>query len=81
MNAGEYIGGCEASPGPYGCLKCPLPRCRHDDPQGFINWQRREQRTQIREQDPGLTVVQVAERLGIHERTVYRRKAVARRIP
>mgnify|MGYP001570321011 CR=1 FL=1 len=78
MNAGEYIGGCEASPGPYGCLKCPLPLCRHDDPQGFINWQRRERRAQILALTQDRTVVQVAERLGIHERTIYRRKAAAK---
>ena len=26
------VEGCEVSPGPLGCLSCPLPVCRYDDP-------------------------------------------------
>ena len=27
----RYNQGCDASPGPYGCLVCPLPECTYDE--------------------------------------------------
>lgn len=63
--------GCEVSPS---CLRCPLPRCKHDDPHGV-----RQQRQQARDlerariiQAEGLTAAQAAERFGVAERTVFR---------
>ncbi|MBI3742788.1 MAG: helix-turn-helix domain-containing protein [Chloroflexi bacterium] len=63
--------GCDLSPS---CLKCPLPRCRYDDP----GWVLREQRTsrdvailQMRARQ-ALSVDELAERFGVSTRTVHR---------
>ena len=63
--------GCDLSPS---CLKCPLPRCRYDDP----GWVLREQRSsrdvailQMRAKQ-ALTVEELAERFGVSTRTVHR---------
>ena len=63
--------GCEISPS---CLRCPLPRCKYDEPH-FARAQRRRQRdnlvvnARIRE---GLTVAEVARRFALSHRTVFR---------
>ena len=65
--------GCDVNPVPFGCLRCPLPLCRYDDPQGYKNLQRRQNRAELK-----ITVVssmavrEAAQRLGVTERTVYR---------
>ena len=63
--------GCEVSPS---CLKCPLPQCKHDDP----NWlQRQRQKERDRGvvaslREDGLSVPEVAARFELSQRTVFR---------
>ena len=63
--------GCDVSPS---CLRCPLPRCKYDDP-GWLTRVRRDHRDsqvlQIR-RDEGATVLEVARRFHISQRTVHR---------
>jgi len=35
------IKGCDVSPGPTGCLTCPLSACYLDDPRPRLRWKRR----------------------------------------
>ena len=69
--------GCEVSPS---CLRCPLPRCKHDDP-GFLRRDARDRRdakimeTRRRER---LSVPQLAQRFRVSERTVFRAMRRAR---
>ena len=69
--------GCEASPGRLGCLSCPLPFCRYDDPVSFRNWQDRKRRALVTAamQADSLSVAQTAQRFGLTIRTVSRYKA------
>ena len=63
--------GCEVSPS---CLRCPLPRCKYDDP----GWYQRQKRTgrdleivmALREQ--GLSVSEAAARFDVSQRTIFR---------
>ncbi len=63
--------GCNVSPS---CLHCPLRQCRHDDP----GWLRREGRAQRDTQvlharrREGATILELARRYSISERTVHR---------
>ena len=60
------------------CLECPLAVCRHDAPRGFALWahggperqERRQATAQLRRD--GLQGLQIAQRLGVGERTVRR---------
>lgn len=70
--------GCEVSPS---CLRCPLPRCKYDDP-GWLNRLAREQRDRriLRVWLEGGTPVDgLARRFGVSERTVFRILATVRR--
>ena len=63
--------GCEVSPS---CLRCPLPQCKYDDPRWF---QRQRQKERDREvvtalREDGLSVLEVAARFDLSERTVFR---------
>ena len=63
--------GCEVSPS---CLRCPLPRCKYDDP-GWYQREVRDQRDQKihrAKQAEGLSVPQLAHRFGVSQRTVFR---------
>ncbi len=63
--------GCEVSPS---CLRCPLTRCRYDDP----GWLRRDARRRrdhevLRlRQEEGKDVEQLSERFGVSARTIHR---------
>lgn len=66
--------GCEAA---EQCLSCPLPRCKYDDPSGMKRWRAiQEVITLIA---AGKRTAAIALALGITERTVYRRRALAAR--
>ena len=63
--------GCEVSPS---CLRCPLLRCKYDDPgwlQRGLRQRRDEEVLRVRSAKQ-LTVPQLAERFGLSERTVHR---------
>lgn len=63
--------GCSVSPS---CLQCPLPQCKYDDP-GWLTRVRRDSRdNQVlrTRRDEGVTVVEVARRFHISQRTVHR---------
>ena len=63
--------GCEVSPS---CLRCPLPKCKHDDP-GWLRSYRRAQRDRrllrVRSRE-NATVGELAQRFHISQRTVHR---------
>ena len=63
--------GCDVS---STCLDCPLPLCKYDDP-GWLTRVRRDDRDsqvlRIR-RDEGATIVEVARRFHISQRTVHR---------
>ncbi len=63
--------GCEVSPS---CLRCPLPKCKFDDP-GWLSRERRARRDcevlQTRRNE-GITVLELARRFHISQRTVHR---------
>ena len=69
--------GCEESPK---CIECKLPACRHDDPEGYQRLLRQRRETLIVEdmRQGGLTKEQVAARLGVTTRTVFRMAARVR---
>ena len=62
--------GCELAPS---CLECPLTRCKYDDPR----WrQRHDLKTRdariIELRQAGYTVKEVADEIGVSDRTAYR---------
>ena len=62
--------GCEVS---QSCLRCPLPKCKHDDP-GWLRSYRRAQRDRllrVRRRE-NASVGELAQRFQISERTVHR---------
>ena len=69
--------GCDLAPA---CLRCPLPRCKYDDP----GWRRREVRDDRDRQillvmrRESLTVPQLSSRFGVSQRTVFRALQAAR---
>lgn len=65
--------GCDIAPS---CLRCPLRRCRYDEPVAMQRYGRETLET-ARLCADGLTVDEVAARLGISRRTVFRRAAAA----
>lgn len=56
------------------CLRCPLPRCRHDDqPQGVRAATRLRDRELLRRLEiSGKTVAELARSFGVSKRTVQR---------
>ncbi len=63
--------GCDVSPS---CLRCPLARCKYDDP-GWYHREQREQRDQevvLVRRTQGATIPQLAQRFGVSERTIHR---------
>ena len=69
--------GCEVAPA---CLRCPLPRCKFDDPgwyQKELRGQRDQRIAQTRSHE-GLTVSQLSRRFGVSQRTVFRALQSAR---
>lgn len=73
--------GCEVYPS---CLRCPLPRCRYDEP----GWLQREERDSRDaevlhlKQRQALSVDEIAGRFGVSTRTVHRilQRAVPQRM-
>ena len=63
--------GCHLAPR---CLSCPLPRCRHDDPDWLGRRARKERDRDIVEawREERLTPKTLAARFGVTRRTVYR---------
>lgn len=62
--------GCDVHPS---CLRCPLPACRYDHPEGVNGVLREQRNAQIRDAiNEGLTWMQVAERFGISPRQLAR---------
>ena len=62
------------------CLECPLSRCRYDDPAWFqsLRQNRRALAVFFAMGGDGLDVRQMADRLGVTKRTVYRIRESAR---
>ncbi len=63
--------GCEVSPS---CLRCPLPRCRYDDP-GWLRREakaKRDQRVLTMHSSEGLGPSELAQRFGLSRRTIHR---------
>jgi transcriptional regulator of acetoin/glycerol metabolism len=63
--------GCDLYPS---CLRCPLPRCRYDDPGGAAQMLRSGRDATIlrlAERD-GLPISQLAEMFGVSRRTIFR---------
>ena len=63
--------GCQVSPS---CLRCPLPRCKYDDP-GWLQREKRRERddevmTTMGQQN--LSVSEAAARFDISQRTIFR---------
>ena len=70
----EYIryqdDGCDLFPS---CLKCPLPRCRYDEPgRKQMGKELRNKEMLHLHQKEGLKVEKLAQRFGVSKRTVYR---------
>ncbi|MBI4299946.1 MAG: helix-turn-helix domain-containing protein [Chloroflexi bacterium] len=69
--------GCEVAPA---CLDCPLPLCKHDDPGQVRRAERRQRDSEVvrLRKEEGLSAREIASRLGISKRSVYRvREGVA----
>jgi len=69
--------GCEVSPS---CLRCPLPKCKYDDP----GWLKRRARRQRDERifrlwhDDHVSIEELAQRFGLSPRSVFRVLQAAR---
>ena len=63
--------GCEVA---TSCLQCPLPQCKYDDPRDAIQERHRTRAKEIlrMQKNEGLTRSQLAKRMGVSVRTVYR---------
>lgn len=63
--------GCDLYPS---CLRCPLPRCRYDEPGGASNMLRTGRDATILRLafDDGVPVERLAEMFGVSRRTVFR---------
>ena len=72
--------GCEVNPVRLGCLSCPLPFCKYDDPGAYRNWRDRKHRARVIAgmKAEGLNIPQAAQEFGLTERTIYRYKAKAK---
>lgn len=60
--------GCDLFPS---CLRCPLNRCRYDDPGRQTGKELRNAEI-LRLRQEGVSVCELAERFGVSRRTVYR---------
>jgi hypothetical protein len=63
--------GCNAYPS---CLQCPIPQCKYDDPGWLTRVCRDDRDSQVLRirRDEGATIVEVARRFHISQRTVHR---------
>ncbi|MFQ5874543.1 MAG: hypothetical protein ACE5JL_12185, partial [Dehalococcoidia bacterium] len=72
--------GCEVSPS---CLRCPLPRCRYDDP-GWLRREakaRRDREVLTAHRSEGLGPSELARRFGLSRRTIHRILRMQKRAP
>ena len=63
--------GCDISPT---CLRCPLPKCRYDDP-GWLGREakaKRDSEVLALRQEEGLGPTELAKRFGLSRRTIHR---------
>ena len=69
--------GCDVS---RSCLKCPLPKCKYDDPAGYQTFKRKQKYQEwfkiVKEE--GLSNQQAADLFGVTPRTMFRIKAQAK---
>ncbi|MBI4337030.1 MAG: hypothetical protein HY683_04285 [Chloroflexi bacterium] len=72
--------GCEVS---SSCLRCPLPRCKYDEPGWLPRWLRQGRDGLIRQarERERLTVPELAQRFQVSQRTVFRALARGRATP
>ena len=72
--------GCDMFPS---CLRCPLPRCRYDEPGGARAMLNRVRDREIRRMrlDDGVPVNEIARRVGVSRRTVFRALEGTQRTP
>jgi len=72
--------GCEVSPS---CLECPLPRCKHDDPDWYrrMRLNSRDARVLEAQRRDGKSPAQLARQFGVSLRTVQRIMRRARASP
>lgn len=70
--------GCDLYPS---CLRCPLPKCRYDDPGGAAAMLRTGRDAAIRRlaTHDGMTVDRLAETFGLSRRTIFRVLQAGRR--
>jgi hypothetical protein len=63
--------GCDLYPS---CLRCPLPRCRYDEPGGAGRMLRGGRDAAILRvaHEPGMTIERLAEQFGVSRRTIFR---------
>jgi hypothetical protein len=70
-------GGCELAPS---CLRCPLERCRYDQPGGARKlFQRPRDEAVQRRREEGIAIDGLAGEFGLSRRTVFRILAAGRR--
>ena len=63
-------GGCELAPN---CLRCPLVRCRYDEPGGARRLlQEPRDEAVLRRRDEGIAIDAVAQEFGLSRRSVFR---------
>ena len=60
--------GCDLFPS---CLRCPLPKCRYDNP-GRQTGKELRNREMVRLHKAGMEVKELAQRFGVSKRTVHR---------
>ena len=60
--------GCDLFPS---CLRCPLPKCRYDNP-GRQTGKELRNREMVRLRKAGMEVKELAQRFGVSKRTVHR---------
>lgn len=69
--------GCDLHPS---CLRCPLVRCRYDEPGGARHLLSRDRDAEVLalQRDGGRSIEQIARHVGVSRRTVFRILARAR---
>lgn len=68
------VDGCEVSPEAFGCLACPLPECKFDNPSWYTSYRKEGRYVEMRHASEveHMTVAMVATRFRVSLRTVGR---------